>query len=102
MYVYMLTLFIVTVILSAVYGSKPKANFVMLLRDRHPDLYRQLGRPRVWVNTSFSQGVKMQKLVFSKKPVLCMEAESTRTFLRRVTIVVITALVIVSALLGWS
>ena len=102
MWVYMLILFFVIVVLSAVFGSKAKANFIMLLSDRHPDLYRQLGRPEIWANTSFLQGVKVQKLVFSKKSALCKEAESARTYLRRVTIVVITALVTVCALLAWS
>jgi hypothetical protein len=102
MWVYMLILFFLTVVLSAVFGSTAKANFVMLLRDRHPDIYRQLGRPEIWANTSLSQGVKMQKFVFSKRPVLCQEAEAARTYLRRVTIMVLTALVTVIVLLAWS
>ena len=43
-----------------------------------------------------------QRLVFSKKSELCGEAEAARLHLRRVTVVVIVALLVEVALMMWA
>ena len=98
----MMLLFLITVALSGYYGTLAKAKFIMLLRDQHPDLYKELDEPRIWINTSFSQGVRVQKLVFSKESKLCIEAERARIYLQRVTVAVISSLIIVLVLFAWS
>ena len=100
MWVVMLILFFVVVVLAAVYGDRAKVDFLTSLRDGHPDLYRELGSPDIKVNRSFSQGVRVQKLVFSSSPPLCAEAEAARIHLRRVTAIILTALVAVTLFLA--
>jgi len=97
-----LLLFLGTVAVAAVFGSRARARFLMLLRDRHPDLYEQLGSPPIWVSTSLLRGLRVQRLVFSEEPKLCAEAEAARGHLRRVTVAVIAALVAECALMMWA
>ena len=97
-----LLLFLGTVGGAAVVGTTARARFLVLLRDCHPEIYDQLGRPPIWVSTSFLRGARTQRLVFSKKPELCGEAEGGRRHLRRVTVVVIVALLVECTLMMWA
>ena len=97
-----LLLFLVTLVAAAVVGTRARASFLLLLRDRHSQIYDQLGRPPVWISTSFLRGVRTQRLVFSKKSELYGEAEDARRYLRRVTVVVIVAFLVESALMIWA
>lgn len=85
-------IFLGTIVAALVVGTQAKALFFLLLMNHHEDLYDALGRPPVWVNTSFSQGWQIQLLVFSNEPKLCYEAEAARRLLRMVTLSVIVAL----------
>lgn len=97
-----LLLFIATVVVAAFVGTRARARFLMLLLDRHPEIYDQLGSPPIWVSTSFLRGVMTQRLVFSKKTELCEEAEGARRHLCRVTVMVIVALLVDCALMMWA
>ena len=97
-----LLLFLATVVVAAVVGTKAKARFLILLRDRHPEIYRRLGSPPIFVSTSLPRGLRTQKLIFSKNPELCEEAEEARRHLRRVTVVVVGALFAETGLMMWA
>ena len=97
-----LLLFLGTVAVAAVLGSRAKARFLTLLRDRHPEGYERLGSPPIWVNTLLLRGLRMQRLVFSDEPRLSHEAQAARQRLRRVTVVVVVALVAECALMVWA
>ncbi len=102
MLVVALLIFLGTMVAAGVVGTRAKARFFLLLMESHEDLYDALGRPPIWVNTSFSQGWQIQRLVFSDEPPLCSEAEAARRHLRMVTVAVIVALVAEMAFLMWS
>ncbi|MFC1857650.1 hypothetical protein ACFL9U_06420 [Thermodesulfobacteriota bacterium] len=97
-----LLLFLVTLVVATVVGTRARARFLVLLRDRHAEIYDQLGRPPVWISTSFLRGVRTQRLVFSKKSELCGEAEAARRYSRQVTVTVIVAFLVESALMMWA
>ena len=97
-----LFLFFATVVVAAVVGTKAKARFLILLRDRHPEIYHQLGSPPIWISTSLLRGLKTQKLIFSKNPELCGEAEYARRHLRQVSVLVVGALFFETVLMMWA
>lgn len=98
----LLLAFVSTVVLSAVFGTQAKARFIRQLRAAHPDVFEQLGSPGIWVVKSMAQGVAIQRLVFAGQPVLAGPAESARTELRRVTILVVVALLANCIVIAWA
>ena len=87
-----ITLFIITLTIISIVGTKARARFLICLRDYEPDVYDQLGSPRIWISTSFSRGVKTMRLVFAKNKELGNQAEAARHYYRRVTTAVLIAL----------
>lgn len=97
-----LLLYLGTCAVAAVVGTRARAQFLELLRDRHPEIYDQLGRPPIGVSTSFLRGVRTQRLVFSNKAGLCGETEAARQHLRRVAVAVVITLLVEVALMMWA
>ena len=94
-------MFATTVAVSAVVGTLAKARLIEQLAQDHPDTFERLGRPHVWLNRSFSQGIALQRFVFSSQPPLSDQAESSRINLRRVTAAVIGALLANVVAFAW-
>jgi len=93
-------LFVSSLTVIAIVGSKSNARFIILVRERHPDLYQALGSPSPWANTSLRDGIRWQRMVFSKKLTLSDEAEAARIYHRRLTIVILLVLFAETALMA--
>ena len=95
-------MFAITVLVSGIVGTLAKARLIRQLAQDHPDTFERLGSPDVWVNTSLSRGVALQRFVFSSEPPLSDQAESSRIKLRRVTVAVIGALLVNLVAFAWA
>ncbi|MFC1569305.1 hypothetical protein ACFL4L_03655 [bacterium] len=94
-----LFLFLITLAIATVVGTRIRARFLMLLRNNHPELYHQLGNPPIWISTSLIRSIKTQNLIFSRTASLCAEVENARQQFRLMTVIITVVLLLESVLM---
>ncbi|NNE91895.1 MAG: hypothetical protein HKN23_09635 [Verrucomicrobiales bacterium] len=86
---------VVLLIVSAVgvtIGVPAYAKFIRILRERHPAIYEELGRPAVTM-ASPRRSIALQKFLFSRRPVETGDAElaASAAFLKTFTVLLLLA-----------